>query len=126
MSIAPAMEMKSRLTVPSSDSEKMSADTIMKLREVLGIVDRQEIHRVLQSYIETIEIMHCYFGDSMSIRLKVDYAMSYAINPAWYGENLVDRMTNIVLLSSLLLVVTGPEFMEPPFENPNTDDPAYR
>ena len=111
----------------SEGSKNTSNDSLMKLREVLGIVDRQEIHRVLQSYIETIEIMHCYFGDSMSTRLKVDYAMSYAINPGWYGNDLLDRLTNIILLSSLLLVVTGPAFMEPPFnEDISTDDVAYR
>ena len=104
----------------------MNVDTLMKLREVLGMVDRVEIHRVLQSYIETIEIMHCYFGDKMTTRLKVDYAMSYAINPAWYGEDLTSRITNIILLSSLLLVVTGPEFLEPPFGDADTNDPAYR
>ena len=101
----------------SGDSGEMSTDTVMKLREVLGIVDIEEIHRVLQSYIETIEIMHCYFGDSMTTRLKVDYAMSYAINPGWYGDDLLDRLTNIILLSSLLLVVTGPAFMDPPFDD---------
>ena len=129
MHAASENNMASRLTIPLSDAtcrEKMTVDTLMKLREVLGIVDRQEIHRVLQSYIEAIEIMHCYFGDNMNTRLKVDYAMSYAINPAWYGEGLVGRMTNIVLLSSLLLVVTGPVFMEPPFDNADTNDPTYR
>ena len=108
------------------DSMASENDTLMKLREVLGIVDRHEIHRVLQSYIETIEIMHCYFP-SMSTQLKVDYAMSYAINPGWYGEGLLDRLTNIILLSSLLLVVTVPAFMDPPFpEDTPKDDNAFR
>jgi hypothetical protein len=109
----------------SGVEEEINPENLMKLREVLGIVDREEIHRVLQSYIETIEIMHSYFED-MNTRLKVDYAMSYAINPGWYGSDLLDRVQNIVLLSSLLLVVTGPTFMNPPFDNPDTDDPVYR
>lgn len=62
----------------------------------------------------------------MDTRLKVDYSMSYSINPDWYGECLIGRVTNNILMSTLLLVVTGPYFLEPPFEDPEEGDPLFR
>lgn len=62
----------------------------------------------------------------MVVRLKVDYAMSYAINPEWYGNTLAARLSNTMIVAALLLTVTGGSFLNPPFIQTDKNNVTFR
>lgn len=84
------------------------------LEEILDTYDPKAIRDLLKRYSKTIKLLSSNYK-KMNREVRIDWALSDALNPDWYASNLISRLQNTMLVSALLLTVTASFFLSPPF-----------
>lgn len=107
------------------DTPQWDDSVLLEIRKVLHVYDEEEVDKILLKYAEMMELFTATFP-TMAVSAKVDWAMSVAMAPEWYGESLSTRINNTMLVSALLITVTVAILLYPPEYALSFDDDVQR
>lgn len=106
---------------------ELNKEDLTKLEDALDLDDPKEMRDVIKRYTKIIKLLCDHYPEEkMSRETRIDWALSDALCPDWYGSNLISRLQNTMLVSALLLTVTASFFLSPPFPEENVHYNAKR